>query len=160
MILSKTTKAERIEERMEVVNKILELTYPKWDGSKFRKGMTLAKACWEVGIVYTTLKYWRDNHPEVEALFQTTNRLRMQILEDIAKENVYEALSGNSKLRPDKKADISLRLLEKVSDDFIPMQKFKVESNNTLNFDKPIDELQSKVMEIASQLNITNNSNE
>lgn len=37
MILSKATKAERIEERMEVVNKILELTYPKWDGSKFRK---------------------------------------------------------------------------------------------------------------------------
>lgn len=148
--------AEKLKDRLEITNTIINLTYPKWDGSKFKKGATIIKACEEVGIAYTTLKYWRDNYPEIESLFQTVRRLRMSMMEDIAKENVYEALSGASKLRPDKKVDVSLRFLEKASDDFNPLQKVKVDSTSNLNFDRPLDELQSKVMEIASQLNINN----
>ncbi len=151
---------EKTEERMEKVRKIIEISYPKWDWKKFKKGMTIHNACDEVWIAYTTLKYWRDNYPEIELLFSTVNKLRMNIIEDIAKENVYEALSWNTKLRPDKKVDVSLRFLEKVSDDFNPIQKVSLNWNSKISFDTPIEELQERALELAAQLKSNETPNE
>ncbi len=148
----KSTSVGKVIDRYDVINQIAFHTHPHFNGKKFVKGMALHEACGEVGISARTFYNWIDEDESLRKLWAKIKSTQRDMMVAKAMKNVEDALYGDIKLRPAEMVGISLRFLEKVSEDF--KDKTKVELEVSGDFNTPIEELKRRALEIATKLSL------
>ena len=158
-----TEATKEVRPRLAIIEEIIMLTSPKWNWKKFVKPMTITEACEKVWISSFTWRAWRQEDKKIGEYVDNMRIAHKEMAHDMmqqyAMDNVMEGVSWAVKLRPMDKINLSMRYLEKTSPEFNPA--LKVESWNTTNIQINMgsEEMQQRVLELASALWITNLQN-
>jgi hypothetical protein len=96
--------------------------------------MTILEACNHVGISDMTFRNWRQEDKKLHDYYESTKRARKEMahssMRDLAMNNVFNAISGQVKLRPKEMVEVSLRYLEKTDESFNQSIKVDVDSSS------------------------------
>ena len=107
-----------------------------------------------------TFRNWRQEdkkiHDYYEGMKIARKEMQHTMLKEYALNNVMNAISGATKLRPLDQVNVSLRYLEKTDSDFNQAIKVDVEDKTNPIISMSKDELTQRIMELATTLNITN----
>lgn len=128
-------------ERLEIANKIFELTELVFKWGKIQKSMTMIEACEKVGISYKTFANWYKIDKMIADLAEVHKNNRMAHMRHQAKWTVEKALYWEMKLKDKERVDIALRFLEKTDEDFKDRKEVTV---SWLDFGTSMEDLEEK----------------
>lgn len=148
MSISSKEKKIPLLGRSQYVEMVLELTNPVLSGWKVKK-MTIVDACKKIGITPVSFHNWMKEDPVLKDAWETALSIRKELVRVKARDNIYEAIDWDIKLRPREKIEISKWFLEKTDNDFNPKSQVDVKSMN-MNFDVSMEELQEKLKSYIS----------
>lgn len=133
--------------KIDILNKVLTLTYPIIEDWKLVQAMTLEDACKEVWITWMTLRNWRKQDPMLEDKWQNVMEARRELMKNYAEDTIDKALRWTLKLRPTDKVNTAFRLLEKTDKAYQPKQQLEVKSMN-MDFNMSIEEMEAKIKDL------------
>lgn len=136
-------------ERIEVANKVFQLTDVCFKKGKIQKSMPILEALDIVDISFQTWNYWMKTDATLNDMYETYKRNRLEHMRHQAKKQVEAALYGELKLKDKEKVDIALRFLEKVDDEFKDRKEITVTGND---FTASMEELQQKAKLLIKDL--------
>jgi len=159
----KTEATKEVRSRLSILEEICMLTAPKWNWKDMVRGMTILEACRQVGISDMTFRNWRAEDKKLHDYYEETKRARKEMahasMREHAMSNVFNALSGQTKLRTKELVDVSLRYLEKTDEWFNQSIKVDVENKTNPILNMTREELTQRIMELSQSLNINNSQN-
>ena len=126
------------------------MTLPAYDdkGKKIG-GMTIEEACRNVGIHPSRWYAILDADSSFRKLYDDARAKRKEIMIDKAMSNVEAAIYGKEKLRPIDKVNVSMRFLEKTSNDF--KDKVEIDLGNDV-MSESLEDMMVKANEILKSL--------
>lgn len=157
----KTEENADVKPRLAIIESVLMHTSPKWNWKRFVKWMALIDACQKEWITDVTFRSWKNEDKKIWDYVEWMKKARKEMLhtmmESYALENVMDWINGNIKLRPMDKINVSLRYLEKTSAEFNPAIKLDVEDKTSPLLSMNRQEMEQRILELSSKLNINNN---
>lgn len=128
--------------KISIIEQILVLTHPSLYNKKEK--INLEEACTKLWITKQTFYNWLKANPELRNRWDEAIEIRKESIKLVARENVFDWITWNTKLRPKEKIELSKWVLEKTDSDFNPKQVIESKSMN-LNFDVSIDEMENQL---------------
>jgi len=134
--------------KVAVMEQILLLTHPSLFNKK--KKMNLMDACTEVWITKQTFYNRLKADPKLRDRWNEALDIRKETVKLVARENIFEWIDWDSKLKPREKIELSKWVLEKTDSDFNPRQVIESKNMN-LNFDVSVTDIESQLRDLFTK---------
>lgn len=112
--------------------------------------LNVSQACLEAWYSRTNFFANLRNHPTFKEKYEDIKLARRDKIKHIAEDNIDLAISGKMQIADKDLADFSLKVIEKIDDDWNPKKDINLVSKN-LNFNISDEELMARIQELTNE---------